>query len=59
MGEAWGGGSRPRRGHVSHGQEDDPVLEAAKVAPQVHRLSPASPSFQGRRHGTQEGPEEG
>lgn len=37
------------------GQEEDSILEVAKVAPQAYKHSATPPSSQGQRHGCQQG----
>ena len=41
------------------GQEEDSILEVAKVTPQAHKHSATPPSSQGWRHGCQQGTQVG
>lgn len=41
------------------GQEEDSILEMAKVTPQAHKHSATPPPSQGRRHGRQQGTQVG
>lgn len=57
LGEA--GGGAPDPGGKAMGQEEDSILEMAKVTPQAHKHSATPPSSQGRRHGRQQGTQVG